>query len=110
MRSYPENAREAKVVSQPAGWHIAVLLAVGLLAGIAIGLFAGPYLAGRLPSRDSPPPAPAAVSPTASPAPTAGASEDTARANLMSVVVGATRHFRGAADAPITVVEFADFQ
>lgn len=110
MRSHSESAREAKRVSRPAGWHIPVLLAVGLLAGIAIGLFAGPYLARRLSSGDSSSPAPTAVSPTASPAPTAGASEDTARANLMSFVVGATRHFRGTADAPITVVEFGDFQ
>lgn len=110
MRNYPEKAREAEAVSRPAGWRVMALLAVGLLAGIAIGLFAGPYLAGRLPTKDSPAPAPAAVSPTASPAPTAGASGDAARTNLMSVVVGATRHFRGTADAPVTVVEFGDFQ
>lgn len=110
MRSSSEKARETEVVRRPVGWQIIVLLAVGLLVGIAIGLFAGPYLTGRLPTKDSPAPAPAAVSPTASPTPTAGAPEDAARTNLMSVVVGATRHFRGTADAPVTVVEFGDFQ
>lgn len=110
MQSHPENANRAKQSGRPGGWHVPALLAVGLLVGFGIGLFAGPYLGSRSPAREIPPSAPAAASPTTPTAPTVTASADSARANLMSVVVGATRHFRGAADAPVTVVEFGDFQ
>lgn len=110
MQGHSENANRAKQSGRPAGWHVPALLAVGLLVGFVIGLFASPYLAGRSPAQESPPPAPAAASPTAVSAPTASAPDKTAQANLMSLVVGATRHFRGAAEAPVTVVEFGDFQ
>lgn len=108
MQDHSTNAREAKRGGRLTSWHVPALLAVGLLAGIAVGLFAGPYLTAHPPVQESASPAPAAVSPTTAPVPTTA--EDTARANLMSTVVGATRHFRGAAEAPVTVVEFGDFQ
>lgn len=108
MQGHSENVREAKRGGRLTNWHVSALLAIGLLAGIAVGLFAGPYLTARSPVQESASVAPAAASPTSGPAPTTA--EDAARANLMSTVVGATRHFRGTAEAPVTVVEFGDFQ
>lgn len=82
-----------------------------LLIGIVIGYLSHPALVGYI----SPSPTPAPTSTTApSPMPTvdtaASATQAAYAAQLMDYVVANTRHFRGNVNAPVTLIEFSDFQ
>lgn len=72
-----------------------VMLALGLLAGY----FGRPLLA--------PEPAPQAEAAVPAERPE---SQAAAQAEIMEAVVGQTRHFKGDAGAPVTIIEFSDFQ
>ena len=75
---------------------------VGVLM-LAIGLLGG-YMARPLI-------APPDSTNAAAPATPAGASSSSAsQATLMEAVVAQTRHFKGDPDAPVTIIEFGDFQ
>ncbi len=86
------------------------MLVLGLLIGMGIGVLAGPYISPRSADADDRPSSPTAVSPALTASPTVSASEDAPRGNVMAVVSQVVRHYRGAADAPVTAVEFGDFQ
>jgi len=102
-----------------------VVIINGLIM-LAIGIVIG-YLGRPLVAPESAPeaqtivitatPDPAAVTATTQPeastlfpTPTANAASATQAADLMTTVIGQTRHFRGDPNAPVTIVEFADFQ
>jgi protein-disulfide isomerase len=79
---------------------------------LAIGLAAG-YLGRPLVAPQSPQPAvvastDSAVPPASSQADPAAGSQ--AQPTLMDAVVAQTRHFKGDANAQVTIVEFGDFQ
>lgn len=82
-----------------------VTLVVGL-AMLVIGGLAGYF--GRPLINPEPTPAPAVAA--ANPGNPNPASGDPSAASLMEGVVNQTRHFKGDPDAPITIVEFGDFQ
>lgn len=93
------------------------MLVVGLLAGFAVR----PYvLAGRANTSTNIAAAPIASTSEATPGqstpsqptPTSAAATitDEERQQLMTFVAGQTRHFLGNPDAPITLIEFSDFQ
>jgi protein-disulfide isomerase len=94
-------------------------IAVGL-AMLLVGLLAGFLLRPLVPVAQFAAQPPRALSDQgAQPAPTVtggpiAAAEATQAAEqaatLMQAVVGQTRHFRGSADAPVTLIEFSDFQ
>lgn len=79
-----------------------IIALVMMLLGIAVGYTGRPFVAARF----------ATPTPTAAPAAAARdtASEAQSRAALMQSLVAQTRHFKGNADAPVTILVFADFQ
>jgi hypothetical protein len=90
-------------VSRPARWRgVRVNPVATLLAGLLIGAMAGyagyPRLA---PLRPAPPTAPA---PAGAPTPA------TSTPVRMEELIARTRHFRGDEAAPVTMIEFGDFQ
>jgi protein-disulfide isomerase len=79
-----------------------------LLIGLVGGYFGRPLIESQ--TADSVPVA-AASTPTQSPAGDAEASaQNPSAGTLMDAVVAQTRHFKGSPDAPVTIVEFSDFQ
>lgn len=89
-----------------------VTLVAGVLIGMVIGYLGRPLLASEPPRAAQPQvesvaDASAPTSPTAAPA----SSADTSSAQtLMDSLIAQTRHFRGNPDAPVTIIEFSDFQ
>lgn len=75
-----------------------------LLAGLVIGMIVG-YVGRPLVTPQSPDPTPVTPAGTASPP----LSEATPP-GVMDAVVAQTRHFKGDPEAPVTVIEFSDFQ
>lgn len=72
-------------------------LVAGLIIGLVLGYVGRPLVA-----------APGPGSGTTPPEPTAPASAETA--SPMDAAVARTRHFKGSLDAPVTIIEFGDFQ
>jgi len=78
------------------------MLVIGLLGGY----FIRPLLApGTSVIAASPP-----IGVASSSDPTAVPGEQTSNPELMAFVVGQTRHFKGDLNAPVTLIEFSDFQ
>ncbi len=80
-----------------------IVALVMMLLGIAVGYTGRPFVAARF------------ATPTPTAVPAAAAARDTAseaqtRAALMQSLIAQTRHFKGNADAPVTILVFADFQ
>lgn len=83
---------------------------VTLMIGIVIGYFGRPLLAPQLSEAASVSSADTASPSTArdgNPSPPSG---NQSAGTLMDSVVAQTRHFKGNPDAPITIIEFGDFQ
>lgn len=81
-------------------WATPVVGVVMLVIGLLGGYFARPLLVA------SPAPPTTAASQTSGEA--AGSSAN--QAALMEAVVAQTRHFKGDPNAPVTIIEFSDFQ
>ena len=93
-----------------------VVLFIGLVVGVALGFAIRPLAFPPASVQETPPPV-GTVEPTPTgavdPAPTATtrpSADDDAPPTLMEVVVARTRHFKGDPNAPVTIVEFSDFQ
>jgi protein-disulfide isomerase len=86
--------------------YLLIGLAIGAIIGGLVGVFVGrPWLASTVAQ-------PATV--TTAAAPTAaqgeqGDAETTSTPVTMDLVVSGPRHFQGAPDAPVTIVEYGDF-
>lgn len=94
----------------PNNSHALVTVLTGLvmlLMGIIVGYLSHPALVGYISPSATP-------VPTGTTAPTPKPTVDTARATqaaeLMDYIVANTRHFRGNVNAPVTLIEFSDFQ
>jgi hypothetical protein len=86
----------------------AATLVAGLLVGILIG-----YAGRPLVTPQATPPTPVASPSGANPPPMSNANSPTSNpssATLMDAVVAQTRHFEGDPNAPVTIIEFGDFQ
>ncbi len=97
------DARQSAAVAPATGPDVAQLgpwriFVVGLVVGILAGFFGRPLVTPR-PSND-----PAAVAAVEAPG---QAVEPPA---VMAAVMTQTRHFKGDAQSPVTVIEFGDFQ
>lgn len=99
----PANVEEHK---QPAvtitiqSWATPIIGAAMLVLGLLVGFYGRPFvLAGNQSDAGSAPPV---VIPTAD--------NSAAQEKLMESVVAQTRHFKGDPNAPVTIIEFADFQ
>jgi hypothetical protein len=75
-----------------------------LVAGLVIGMLAG-YFGRPLVTPRPMDPTPVRAGETVTPS-----NGSAAVATLMEAVVAQTRHFKGDPDAPITIIEFSDFQ
>lgn len=85
-----------------------------LLIGVIVGYLIHPVVAGVItpatPTALAALPSPPASEPTAALTPTPDAARATQAAAVMEAVVARTRHFKGNPTAPITLIEFGDFQ
>ncbi|MEJ2601312.1 MAG: hypothetical protein P8Z00_23490 [Anaerolineales bacterium] len=91
-------------------WATPIVGLLMLVIGLLGGYFGRPLLTGPAAPAGSAAltsPAPAATSPASEAGTTASAAD---RASLMEFLVSQTRHFKGNADAPVTLIEFSDFQ
>lgn len=92
----PPGAKPAIVINIQSASTPLVALAM-LVAGVAVGWFGRPVVENRR-------------EPVVAAAPTADPQTAADRAELMSMLMGQTKHFKGNPDAPITLLEFGDFQ
>lgn len=103
-----EQSRQEVVPTSPAPARVNPLatLIVGLVIGLVVG-YAGRPLITPVPEVSTPArSAPfSARSGIADPPPTS-----VAPATLLDTVIRQTRHFKGNPDAPVTMIEFSDFQ
>ena len=100
---------EEEKTSRPSGTHpVWMTLVVGLLmfvVGAAAGYFGRPLISREQANETQPPAVPEQTSvPGAAETQAAGAED------LMDFLVEETRHFIGDEDAPVTIIEFSDFQ
>ncbi|MFQ5342746.1 MAG: hypothetical protein ACE5F6_14490 [Anaerolineae bacterium] len=106
--AFPEVAPKTVAVRV----DLLMTLVAGVLIGLVIGYLGRPLLTSE-PQRAAQPQvervadASAPTSPTAVPA--SPADNSSAQA-LMDSMISQTRHFRGNPDAPVTIIEFSDFQ
>lgn len=87
---------------------------VMLMAGLLIGYFGRPVVAARLAGATATPVATAtAVVATVPEEPEVSLNpnpQPRSQEELVTYLVTQTRHFKGSADAPVTIIEFSDFQ
>ncbi|RME08442.1 MAG: hypothetical protein D6803_01210 [Anaerolineae bacterium] len=100
------NAEEEAKQQKPAAvtiviqsWATPIVAVLMLILGFAAGYYGGPLIRER-----NAPPA------TAEPAAQVPTDNQAQREALMETVVSMTRHFRGDPEAPVTIIEFSDFQ
>lgn len=104
-----QPATEPRVVTLRV--DLLVTLAFGLMVGIVIGYLGRPLIE----SEARAPAAPVVAARVESSAPTdaeaASSSADSGSSQtLLDSVIAATRHYKGDPDAPVTIIEFGDFQ
>jgi len=117
-----ESAQEVSVYSrshllkEPAAftlviqsWATPVIGIIMLAIGFLGGYFSRPFLSDD-PSTVAVEGAASEIDDLQIPSPTADPERAAQQQELMNALVERTRHFRGDADAPVTIIEFSDFQ
>lgn len=134
-----ERVEHAKSAPEPKTIQLDLSPLIMLVVGLALGFLAGfmgrPYLMSQsqpsvalsqegasvqagtqAPAAATPASTPQAAAPTSVPASSSNAATDDTAAReaaaqqLMDALIAQTRHFKGDADAPVTIIEFSDFQ
>jgi hypothetical protein len=82
-------------------WATPVLAVLMLVVGLLAGYFGRPLIAKETAATAG---GASEVLPTPDPA------DDARRQEMMTYLVGQVRHFIGEEDAPVTIIEFSDFQ
>jgi len=104
----PEEPAPVEAQKPPAltitiqSWATPIVGVVMLVLGLLVGYFVRPLMLNQAQSEASVNSAPPVVIPSADNA--------ASQQKLMETVLAKTRHFRGDANAPVTIIEFADFQ
>lgn len=83
-------------------WATPIVGAVMLVLGLLAGYYGRPLILNQAPSEASVNSSPPVVVPNAD--------NSATQQKLMETVLAKTRHFKGDPDAPVTIIEFADFQ
>ena len=104
----PEEPQDIQQRDQPAliiniqSWATPILGLTMLVFGLLVGYYVRPLMPNQTSSQASLNSAPPVVIPTED--------NSAAQEKLMVTVLANTRHFKGDPDAPVTIVEFGDFQ
>jgi hypothetical protein len=106
----PEEEKRPSLVINIYSWATPIIALVMLVLGLFLGYAGRPWISEKIPALGGPTtPTPVAQAPTvqqtAAQQPSAADTEE-----LMKYLVGQTKHFRGDANAPVTLIEFSDFQ
>lgn len=83
-------------------WATPIVGVVMLILGLLVGYYGRPLMRSQVQSEASLNSAPPVVLPSAD--------NSAAQQNLMETVLAKTRHFKGDPNAPVTMIEFGDFQ
>jgi len=111
--SEPEGEERPALTIHVYSWATPVAAGIMLLLGLLGGYFLRPYVE---PSAEEAAPAAAAVVVTAEPVDSAVLPEtppqdpEARRKALMDALIAQTKHFKGDPNAPVTILEFSDFQ
>jgi hypothetical protein len=99
VENIPPATDRAALTITVQSWATPVVGLVMLVIGLLGGYFGRPFLA------------PASSAASGSTQTVASAQSSSAsQAELMQSVIEQTRHFKGVPDAPVTIIEFSDFQ
>ena len=96
------------LVIQIQSWATPIVGLLMLLLGLGLGYFGRPLITQR--TSANPPAVSANATPDASTEGANSASSSENAASLMKFLTGETRHFEGDPNAPVTMIEFSDFQ
>jgi len=104
LESEPESVAEEKprrpaVIINVYSWATPILGVLMLVVGLLAGYFGRPMIASK-----AEPTVPAAVVQSANP------TEEAQRQEMMTFLVGQVKHFKGDPNAPVTIIEFSDYQ
>jgi len=108
------TAKKPALVLNIYSWWTPVLAIIMLVVGLLAGYYARPYVSARFPEMAGTT-SEEVTSPTeaiaGTPAPTVDPTQVAeSRDQMMTFLVGQARHFIGDENAPITMIEFSDFQ
>lgn len=88
-----------------------ILAVLMLIVGLLAGYFARPYIQDRITTSSPSAPSSEVAQVEGTPQPTVDPIQVAeSRAQMMEFLVGQTVHFKGDESAPITLIEFSDFQ
>ena len=94
-----EKPRRPAVIINVYSWATPILGVLMLVVGLLAGYFGRPMIASK-----AEPTVPAAVVQSANP------TEEAQRQEMMTFLVGQVKHFKGDPNAPVTIIEFSDYQ
>ena len=97
-----ETQKQPAIVITIQSWATPIVGVVMLVLGLLVGYYVRPLILSQVQSEASVNSSPPVGIPTAD--------NSAAQQKLMETILAKTRHFRGDANAPVTIVEFADFQ
>ena len=100
--SHVEAQKQPAVTITIQSWATPIVGVVMLVLGLLVGYYGRPLILGQVQSEASVNSSPPVVIPTAD--------NSAAQQKLMKTVLAKTRHFKGDPNAPVTIIEFADFQ
>jgi len=98
-----KKPRRPALVVNVYSWATPIVGVLTLVIGLLLGYFGRPLLA-----RDEP--AGTSSTSSTSPSATSDPNEAARRKEMMSYLIGQVRHFKGDENAPVTIIEFSDFQ
>ncbi len=97
-----ETQKQPAMIITIQSWATPIVAVAMLVLGLLVGYYVRPLMPNQAQSDASVNSAPPVVIPTAD--------NSTAQQKLMETVLAKTRHFKGDPNAPVTIIEFGDFQ